>query len=421
MGFRFRKSKSFGPFRVNVSKSGIGWSVGTKGARYTKRADGKTQTTFSVPGTGISYVDVSGSKKSTSNNTSTANNVNSNFSSENNNVNSSFSAGSNNDFKKNNNDKNPFYKRLWFMWLMLFIFPPVGIILMWLYSGYKKAPKVILSTIFAIMFIASLGDSSTDTSSVNKNTTSTTEIADSTKDTDESETEKVQASVLTGWQQEGNDYYYYDANGVKKTGWIEDKGNKYYLSDAGVMQTGWVQDNNKYYYLNTSGVMQKGWVEDKNKYYYCSATGEMQIGWITYKNNKYYLNSDGVMQTGWVSISGKDYYMNSDGIMATNIKKDGYTIDSSGVATKTVQTITSSSSNSSSSGTSSSSSSSSSKNSSSSNGVSSNKVTSDTVYVSSKGIYHTSANAHGMKNSTAMSREEAIANGYRACQSKSCS
>ena len=43
---------------ANVSKSGIGWSVVTKGFRYTKRADGKTQKTYSISGTGISYVDV---------------------------------------------------------------------------------------------------------------------------------------------------------------------------------------------------------------------------------------------------------------------------------------------------------------------------------------------------------------------------
>lgn len=37
MGFRYRKSKNFGPFRINLSKSGVGWSVGGKGFRYTKR------------------------------------------------------------------------------------------------------------------------------------------------------------------------------------------------------------------------------------------------------------------------------------------------------------------------------------------------------------------------------------------------
>ena len=60
MGFRFRKSKKIGPLRVNFSKSGVGYSVGGKGFRVTKRADGKTQTTASVPGTGIAYTQVSG-------------------------------------------------------------------------------------------------------------------------------------------------------------------------------------------------------------------------------------------------------------------------------------------------------------------------------------------------------------------------
>jgi hypothetical protein len=55
MGFRFRKSFGKGPFRMTISKSGIGYSVGGKGARFTKKAGGGTRTTLSVPGTGISY------------------------------------------------------------------------------------------------------------------------------------------------------------------------------------------------------------------------------------------------------------------------------------------------------------------------------------------------------------------------------
>ena len=33
MGWSFRRSKSFGLFRLNFSKSGVGFSVGVKGAR----------------------------------------------------------------------------------------------------------------------------------------------------------------------------------------------------------------------------------------------------------------------------------------------------------------------------------------------------------------------------------------------------
>lgn len=56
MGFRFRKSVKMGPFRVNFSKSGVGYSVGTKGYRVTKKANGGIRTTASIPGTGISHV-----------------------------------------------------------------------------------------------------------------------------------------------------------------------------------------------------------------------------------------------------------------------------------------------------------------------------------------------------------------------------
>lgn len=60
MGLRYRKSYNHGPFRVNLSKSGIGWSVGTKGARFTKKANGGYRSTASIPGTGVSYVKETG-------------------------------------------------------------------------------------------------------------------------------------------------------------------------------------------------------------------------------------------------------------------------------------------------------------------------------------------------------------------------
>lgn len=64
MGFRFRKSIKAGPVRVNFSKSGVGYSVGGKGFRVTKKAGGGVRTTASIPGTGVSYVkDSSKSKK----------------------------------------------------------------------------------------------------------------------------------------------------------------------------------------------------------------------------------------------------------------------------------------------------------------------------------------------------------------------
>lgn len=57
MGARFRKSKNFGPFRVNISKSGIGYSVGNKFVRVAHTADGKKRTTYTLPGTGLSWTE----------------------------------------------------------------------------------------------------------------------------------------------------------------------------------------------------------------------------------------------------------------------------------------------------------------------------------------------------------------------------
>ena len=64
MGVRVRKSWSLGPLRINLSKSGIGYSVGTKGFRVTKKANGGYRTTASIPGTGLAYIkDYSGNEK----------------------------------------------------------------------------------------------------------------------------------------------------------------------------------------------------------------------------------------------------------------------------------------------------------------------------------------------------------------------
>lgn len=63
MGIRYRKSKKIGPVRITASKSGLSASIGVKGLRVTKLANGRVRTTASIPGTGISYVKDMSSKK----------------------------------------------------------------------------------------------------------------------------------------------------------------------------------------------------------------------------------------------------------------------------------------------------------------------------------------------------------------------
>ena len=79
MGFYYRKSVNLGPFRVNLSKSGLGYSVGGRGFRVGTTARGRKYclartlrvspvgllfeqaterppgSSFSIPGTGVGY------------------------------------------------------------------------------------------------------------------------------------------------------------------------------------------------------------------------------------------------------------------------------------------------------------------------------------------------------------------------------
>lgn len=57
VGLRYKKSINLGGgFRINLSKSGIGYSWGVPGYRITKTANGRIRKTMSIPGTGLSHV-----------------------------------------------------------------------------------------------------------------------------------------------------------------------------------------------------------------------------------------------------------------------------------------------------------------------------------------------------------------------------
>ena len=55
MAFRFQKRIKILPgLRLNVSKTGVSWTVGTRGASVTTQ-DGKLTGNVGLPGTGLSY------------------------------------------------------------------------------------------------------------------------------------------------------------------------------------------------------------------------------------------------------------------------------------------------------------------------------------------------------------------------------
>jgi hypothetical protein len=69
MGWNFRKALRFGPFRVNLSRSGVGYSLGIPGLRIGKDAKGRKYTSLGIPGTGIYRRDYSSGATSQPKNT----------------------------------------------------------------------------------------------------------------------------------------------------------------------------------------------------------------------------------------------------------------------------------------------------------------------------------------------------------------
>lgn len=63
MGWIFRRSINLGPFRMNVSKSGVGGSFGVGPFRIGRSAAGRSYTSTRIPGTGISYRTSSGPRR----------------------------------------------------------------------------------------------------------------------------------------------------------------------------------------------------------------------------------------------------------------------------------------------------------------------------------------------------------------------
>lgn len=72
----------------------------------------------------------------------------------------------------NNVAKSKFYEQTWFMWVMLIFFAPVGIFFMWkFHPEMKKNTKIILTIVFAILFIIIMASSGSETDDNSGSTT----------------------------------------------------------------------------------------------------------------------------------------------------------------------------------------------------------------------------------------------------------
>ena len=66
-------------------------------------------------------------------------------------------------------ESSKFYTKVWFMWVMLVFFAPVGVFLLWkFHPEMKKNTKIIITVVFAILFLAiAFGSTNSETASNN--------------------------------------------------------------------------------------------------------------------------------------------------------------------------------------------------------------------------------------------------------------
>ena len=157
-----------------------------------------------------------------------------------------------------------------------------------------------------------------------------------------------------GWQKIGENYYYFDGNGMMQTGWVEE--DRYYCDPAsGKMLTGW-----RLLPLPEGVSPADGRKSSNNNYwfYFNQSTGEKlyakneRIAIKTIDNLSYGFDENGIMVTGWArtadgnpEITGYSYFADkTDGkfkmgqrISASWYATVGPEAESSGIASGNVE------------------------------------------------------------------------------------
>ena len=143
MGFRFRKSFKIAPgVKLNLNKKSAGITFGGKGAHFTMNTKGKNTTSVGVPGTGLYYTSTSGGGSTGSSSSSGGGN--------------NGGSGGNHYGNNYNAPQGPMYqppKKDYTVAtiVLLILFFPVGLILMWTKTDWNKKVKIAISAVFAVL------------------------------------------------------------------------------------------------------------------------------------------------------------------------------------------------------------------------------------------------------------------------------
>ncbi|OOM77247.1 autolysin [Clostridium puniceum] len=123
-------------------------------------------------------------------------------------------------------------------------------------------------------------------------------------------------SVVIGWKQIENIWYYFDVQGIMQTGWIFNNG-WYYLDSSGEMKTGWNKIGMDTYYFNKYGQATVGKKLIDSKWYFFDERGRLEKGFFDYNGKTYYSDNSGIMVTNqWINKGSHKFYIKSDSTIA---------------------------------------------------------------------------------------------------------
>ncbi len=140
-----------------------------------------------------------------------------------------------------------------------------------------------------------------------------------------------EGTKLTGLQQIGSDFYYFDSKGYRVTGAVIVKSRLHYFNPGtGKLVTGItglqrIQDSNDYYFFRKAAdgtIAMNSWVTHKGKKFYAGRNGKILFGTQTINGKLYHLTQKGRLTSyAKSSYNGKYYYAKANGQLKTGLKK----------------------------------------------------------------------------------------------------
>lgn len=167
MGFRFRKSFKIAPgIKLNMNKKSTGITFGSKGVHYTMNSKGKNTFSAGVPGTGLYYTSTSGGSKK---------------------PNASKLRGSNMKWYK---------KPIWII-VLAFLFPFIGLYLLWKHTNWNKIVKIVLTVLACLIWVVALFSPDDTEPEITNTQTTTTVLTTIEQTTEEPTTKETTTEKLT--------------------------------------------------------------------------------------------------------------------------------------------------------------------------------------------------------------------------------